>query len=127
MPLDLGGSAVTGMHVDSVYKLRQALHLDPPGTPVKVIEPFLLVGEIGPDLLDILGVDVVMLGLPVSMLGFRNESWKTWTTFGGTPVLVPEAFNTEPEPNGDILQYPCGDKTVPPSARMPRGGFISTP
>ena len=50
VPLDLGGSAVTGMHVDSVYKLRQALRLDPPGTPVKVVEPFQLLGEIAPDL-----------------------------------------------------------------------------
>lgn len=38
-PLDLGASDVTGMHVDSVYKLRQALQLDPPGTPVKIVEP----------------------------------------------------------------------------------------
>ena len=28
VPLDLGASDVTGMHVDSVYKLRQALQLD---------------------------------------------------------------------------------------------------
>ena len=31
VPLDLGGSGTTGMHVDSVYLLRQALRLDPPG------------------------------------------------------------------------------------------------
>ncbi len=123
VPLDLGGSAVTGMHVDSVYRLRQALKLDSPGTPVKVVEPMELQGEIGPDLLDALGVDVVGLGGPTTIMGFRNEGWKSWTTFGGTPVLVPEGFNTEPEPNGDILQYPCADKTVPPSARMPHGGF----
>lgn len=123
VPLDLGGSSVTGMHVDSVYKLRQALRLDPPGTPVKVVHPLQLLGEIGPDLLDILGVDVVPLGSLVTCMGFRNEGWKSWTTFGGTPVLVPERFNTEPEPNGDLLAYPCGDTTVPPSARMPSGGF----
>jgi hypothetical protein len=123
VPLDLGGSAVTGMHVDSVYKLRQALHLDSPGTPVKVIEPFQLLGEIGPDLIDVLGVDVVPLSTPVTLMGFRNENWKSWTTFGGTPVLVPEGFNTEAGPDGDILAYPGGDKTVPPCARMPRGGF----
>jgi hypothetical protein len=123
VPLDLGGSNVTGMHVDSVYKLRQALQLDPPGTPVKVVEPYQLLGEIGPDLLDALGVDVVQLGAPATMFGFQNEGWKSWTTFGGTPVLVPKGFNTEPEPNGDILAYPCGDKTVPPSARMPHGGL----
>jgi hypothetical protein len=111
------------MHVDSVYKLRQALQLDPPGTPVKVVEPFQLLGEIGADLRDVLGVDVVPLEMPVTLLGFRNAGWKRWTTFGGTPVLVPEGFNTDPEPNGDILAFPGGDKTAPASARMPRGGF----
>ncbi len=123
VPLDLGGSPVTGMHVDSVYRLRQALHLDPPGTPVKVVEPFQLLGEIAPDLMDVLGVDIVGLGMPGTMLGFRNEGWKPWTTFGGTPVLVPEGFNTVPEPNGDILAYPAGDMSVAACARMPRGGF----
>ena len=44
VPLDLGGSAVTRMHVSTVYKLRQALELDPPGTPVKVPEPFQMLG-----------------------------------------------------------------------------------
>ncbi len=122
VPLDLGGSGVTGMHVDSVYKLRQALKLDPPGTPVKVIEPLLQLGEIAPDLIDVLGVDVVSLGSPQTIFGFRNEGWKNWTTFAGTPVLVPEGFNTDPEPNGDIFVYPCGDKSVAPCARMPRGG-----
>ena len=31
MPLDLGGSGVTGMHVSTVYRLRQALGLDAAG------------------------------------------------------------------------------------------------
>lgn len=123
VPLDLGGSAVTGMHVSSVYKLRQALGLDPPGTPVKVIEPYQMLGEIKPDLMDALGVDVVPLESPRTMFGFKKEGWKPWTLFDGTPVLVPEGFNTEPEPNGDILMYPEGDKSAPPSGRMPKGGF----
>ena len=123
VPLDLGGSGVTGMHVDSVYKLRQALQLDPPGTPVKVDEPYCVLGEIGLDLVDALGVDVVSLRGRGTIFGYPNEGWKSWTTFGGTPVLVPEGFNTDPEPNGDILAYPCGDKTVPPCAVMPHGGY----
>lgn len=123
VPLDLGGSHQTGMHVDSVYKLRQALGLDPPGTPVKIEDPYQLLGEIGPDLLDALGVDVVPLRKPGTIFGYKNEGWKSWTTFGGTPVLVPEGFNTDPGPGGDILAYPGGDKTAPPCACMPRGGF----
>jgi hypothetical protein len=123
VPVDLGASAVTGMQVDTVYKLRQALGLDSPGTPVKVVEPYQMLGEIKTDLMDALGVDVIGLGKRATMFGFKNEGWKPWTTFGGTPVLVPEGFNTEPDANGDILLYPEGDKSVPPSGRMPKGGF----
>ncbi|MCL6431596.1 MAG: uroporphyrinogen decarboxylase family protein [Anaerolineae bacterium] len=123
VPLDLGSSGVTGMHVSSVYRLRQALRLDPPGTPVKVIEPYQMLGEIAPDLIDALGVDVVGLSGRKTLFGFANEGWKPWTLFDGTPVLVPAAFNTEPEPNGDILMYPEGDRSAPPSGRMPYGGF----
>ncbi len=111
------------MQVDTVYKLRQALGLDAPGTPVKVVEPYQMLGEIKPDLMDALGIDVIGLGKPSTMFGFKNEGWKPWTTFAGTPVLVPEGFNTDPDENGDILMYPEGDKSVPPSGRMPKGGF----
>jgi len=123
VPMDLGASPVTGMQVDTVYKLRQALGLDAPGAPVKVVEPYQMLGEIKPDLMNALGIDVVGLGKPSTMFGFKNEGWKPWTTFAGTPVLVPEGFNTDPDVNGDILLYPEGDKSVPPSGRMPKGGF----
>ena len=46
VPLDLGATAVTGMHVTAVAQLRQALGLDRPGTPVKVVEPYQMLGEI---------------------------------------------------------------------------------
>lgn len=123
LPLDLGGSPVTGMHVASVYLLRQALGLDPPGTPVKVVEPYQMLGEIDDRLLHALGVDVVPLGRRNNMFGFENKDWKPWQLWDGTPVLVPGDFNTEPEPNGDILMYPEGDRSAPPSGRMPKNGF----
>ncbi len=123
VPLDLGGSVVTGMHVSVVYKLRQALGLDTPGAPVKVIEPYQMLGETATDLLDALGVDVVPLRGRRNMFGFVNENWKPWTTFDGAPVLVPENFNTDPEPNGDLLMYPEGDRSALPSGRMPKDGF----
>lgn len=123
VPLDLGGSVVTCMHVSIVYKLRQALGLDAPGTPVKVVEPYQMLGEIKPDLQAALGVDVATLRSPRTMFGFKNEGWKPWQMFDGTPVLVPAGFNTDPEPNGDIFMYPEGDKSVPPSGRMPKNGW----
>ena len=123
VPLDLGGGPTTGMHVSSVYKLRQALKLDPPGTPVKVVEPYQMLGEVKPDLMDALGVDVVGLSSANTMFGYPLTDWKPWIFFDGTPVLVPGDFNTDPEANGDILMYPEGDRSAPPSGRMPSGGF----
>jgi hypothetical protein len=122
-PLDLGASAVSGMHVSSVAVLRQVLGLDEPNTPVKVVEPYQMLGEIAPDLMDALGVDVTGLGGRKTLFGFENKNWKEWELFDGTPVLVPEGFNTEPDENGDILMYPEGDKSAQPSGRMPHGGF----
>ncbi|RPI48511.1 MAG: methyltransferase [Chloroflexi bacterium] len=123
IPLDLGACAVTGMPSSTCDRLRQALALDPPGTPVKVIEPYQMLGEITPDLLARLGADVVPLFSTRTMFGFRNEGWKPWTLFDGTPVLVPAGMNTDPEPQGDILVYPEGDRTAPPAGRMPHGGY----
>jgi hypothetical protein len=99
------------------------LKLDPPRTPVKVVEPYQMLGEIKSDLMDALGVDVVALKGPSNFFGFKNEGWKPWTTFDGTPVLVPEKFNTDPEPSGDILMYPQGDRSAPASGRMPKDGW----
>jgi len=123
VPLDLGATPVSGMHASSIYLLRQALGLDPPGTPVKVDEPYQMLGQIAPDLIDALGVDAVGLCGRKNMFGFENKDWKPWTLFDGTPVLVPGDFNTEPEPNGDILMYPEGDRSAPASGRMPKGGY----
>jgi len=75
--------------------------------------------------MDALGVDVVPLRTSMTRLGFRNEGWKSWTTFAGTPVLVPERFNTEPEPNGAILQFPCGDKIHNVQANIPKENLLA--
>jgi hypothetical protein len=123
VPLDLGGSVVSGMQISSVYLLRQALGLDEPGTPVKLVEPYQMLGEIKLDLLEAIGGDVWPLESTETFFGYHTTDWKPWTLHDGTPVLVPGGFNTEPEPNGDIFQYPDGDKSAPPSGRMPKDGY----
>ena len=85
------------MHACSVYKLRQALKLDPPGTPVKVIDPYQILGEIKPDLIEALEVDTVGVQPLKGFYGFKNEGWKPWEFHDGTPLLVPELFNTDVE------------------------------
>jgi len=123
IPVDLGGTLGTGAQVSVIAGLRRALGLDEPGTPVKVVEIYQMLGEVAADLRDALGIDVVNLPGPKNHFGFPDADYKPWRTFKGTDVLVPGKFNTEPEPNGDILQYPQGDMSAPPSGRMPKGGF----
>jgi len=123
-PIDLGSTAVTGIHVTMVHRLRQALGLPTSGEHrVKVVEPYQMLGEVAGDLAEALGVDCVGLGMRRNLFGFENTGWKPWTWFGGIEMLVPAAFNTKPEPSGELLQYPEGDRTAPPSGRMPVGGF----
>jgi len=124
LPVDFGGGFQTGIHVSMVYKLRQALGLDQPGTPVKVVEIYQMLGEIAPDLQTALGVDVVSLHGTGTMFGFPQTEFKAWQLADGTPVLVPTDFNTHYEPNGDLLQWPANDRSVAPSGRMPAGGHF---
>jgi hypothetical protein len=124
LPVDFGGGFQTGIHVSMVYKLRQALGLDAPGTPVKVVEIYQMLGEIAPDLQAALGIDTVSLHGTGTMFGFPQIEFKGWQLADGTPVLVPKDFNTEYEANGDLLQWPGNDRSVPPSGRMPAGGHF---
>jgi len=82
-----------------------------------------MLGEIEEDLREKLDVDCVHLQPFTNIFGFRNDDWKPWILFDGTPVLVPGNFNTNVASNGGIYQYPIGDQTAPPSGLMPEGGY----
>ena len=122
VPMDFGATPVTGIAASAVYAVRQALGLDAADEPVKVVEPYQMLGEVADDLRAALGIDVTGLGGRATLFGFANQDWKPWRLFDGTPVLVPGAFNTDPEPDGSILMYPEGDRAALPSGHMPAGG-----
>ena len=124
LPVDFGGSFSTGIHASTLYKLRQYYSLDKPGTPVKLYEPFMGLGIIDDDLMSIIGSDVKILTTPKSaFFGFENENWKEWKYDDGTPVLVPEFFNTDKNIDGSLFQYPQGDKKCAPCAVLPKNGY----
>lgn len=123
IPVDFGGTLVSSMNVSIVYKLRQALGLDKPDTPVKVVEPFQMLGEIGNDLMEILGIDCIGLNSNKNIFNIENKNWKHWDGYHSIPVLVPEKFNTRPNKDGSIYMYPEGDESAPPSGIMPKGGY----
>ncbi len=123
VPIDLGSTAVTGISASALSRLRAALGLDAPGARVHVTEPYQMLGNVEDDLRSALGIDTEGIPAYRTLFGFANEAWRAWRLFDGTPVLVPEGFNSEPEPNGDLLLYPEGDRSAPPSGRLPKDGF----
>ena len=121
--VDFGAGFQTGLGAGAVHRLREAV-LGQDDHPVKVIEPYQMLGEIDGELRQALGLDVVGVHGPGTMFGFRNEDWKPFTMFDGTPVLVPGRFNVTPAEDGGWLIHPEGDTTVPPSAWMPKGSYF---
>ena len=121
IPIDFGGSGVTGMHASCVAALRHYYGLEK--RPVRIHEPFQMLGLVDEDLQDAMGLDVTGVFPRNTMFGFPAEEWKRWQ-FNGQEVLVPGDFNTTVDANGDTLIYPEGDLTVPASGRMPRGGYF---
>ncbi len=119
---DFGSTAVTGIHVMIVEKLREYYGLEK--IPVKVIEPYQMLGEIDSGLIDAMGVDVIGLFGEKNMFGVRNTGWTLHKTLWGQEVFFPHDFNYTFNDTGDILMYPEGDTSVPPSAMMPRSGFF---
>ncbi len=120
--VDFGSTAVTGMHVRTVGLLRDHYGLEK--RPVKVCEPYQMLGEIEDDLLEGLGIDTVGLVGASNIFGFRNENWRPWTAPWGQELLVAADFQTTLDDNGDTLIFPQGDREAPPSGRMPTGGYF---
>ena len=121
VPIDFGSNAVTGIHVSVVAELRDYYGLE--NRPVKVNEPYQMLGQVDEDLKNAIGVDVDGVYPPTTMFGFRLEGWKEWRTPWGQEVLVSTGFTTAQQ-GSDTVIYPDGDSSVPPSGRMPESGYF---
>jgi len=57
--IDFGATPVTGIHALAVENIRKHYGLE--SKPIKIIDPYQMLGEIDDELMDILSVDVVGL------------------------------------------------------------------
>ncbi len=121
VPLDFGGCAQTTIHVSVIAGLRDHFGLEK--RLVKVDEPYTMMGEIEEDLKDAMGVDVDAIPGYNTFFGVARDEWKEFTMEDGLEVLVPKNFNITRDDAGDIYTYPQGDTSVPPSGKMPKGGY----
>lgn len=120
VPVDFDGTLCSGMHVTCVAALRDYYGLEK--RPVKIHEPFQMLGLIEDDLKEVIGVDLIAVNGRNTLFGFPNENWKSWK-FNDLDVLVAGNFNTTTDEKGNTYIYPEGDLRVPPSGKLPKGGF----
>ncbi len=101
VPIDLGGTPVTGISAVAYARLKQSLGLD--GEPVRVADILLQLAEVEEPVRRRFGVDVI--GLPVlePIPGVRNTRWKPWRLPDGSPALISADFEPEVTPRGDLL------------------------
>ena len=122
IPLDMGGTGVTGVHARIVELLRAHYGLE--ARPVKAIEPYQMLGEIDQELLDAIGVDVVGVYGKNNMFGIPQDNWKEYTFHWGQTILVPGNFNPTTDESGSTFVYPEGDQSLAPTAKMPKDSYF---
>ncbi len=121
--VDFGSTSVTGIHALAIENLRKYYGLEQ--KPVRITDPYQMLGEVDSELIDIIGIDAVPAKGKKSSFGFYNhEPLKEYLTPWGQKVLVPEGFNTTNDEKGDVFMYPEGDTSAEPSGRMPKTSYF---
>lgn len=121
VPIDLGGTVMSGIMAEALVRLRRSLGLD--NRPVKVYDVFQMLGEVELDLVEKLHVDVLPIDPPAISFNIRHERYKPWTLFDSTEVLVPGDFNIEVDSDGSWLLRDGGRMDRPVVGRMPKDGY----
>ena len=119
--LDFGASPVTGIHIKKIAEFRRHYGLE--DRPVKVVEPFQMLGEVDHELASIWNVDVAGVGGRFDMFGHPQKDFVEVRMPWGQIVLLPESFKMKEE-NGKIYVFPQGDMNCSPTAVMPEGGYF---
>ncbi|MBN1956006.1 MAG: methyltransferase [Anaerolineae bacterium] len=101
VPIDLGGSLVTGINAVAYRRLKKHLGLD--DGPVRLSDALLQLAEVEEPVRRRLGVDVIGLPRWEPLPGLRRGRWRLWTLPDGSPALVTAGFAPQATTGGDLL------------------------
>jgi uroporphyrinogen decarboxylase len=110
VPIDVGGTTVTGIHVDEYVEIGKHLGWDL--GPPKVYEQFQMLARIDGLMMQWLRADVVQLENVVETWNLANADWKAWTTSLGNPVLVPGRFDPRRDDQGNLRLVDAAGKSI---------------
>jgi hypothetical protein len=122
VPIDLGGSIVSGIMAGALVRLRKHLGLD--YKSVKVYDCFQMLGEVTFDLVERFQLDLLPVEPEaISFDHLKNRDFKPWMLFDGTQVLMPGPFEVTLSAEGDWLLHEDGNPSKKVIARMPKDGY----
>jgi len=98
VPIDIGGTTVTGFHVDTYLELSRALDLDL--ELPRVFDPSQLLARTDLILTDWFHSDVVQLENQCVAWDSRNKDWRIILSPVGNQILVPESLTIEEAEDG---------------------------
>lgn len=122
IPVDFGATTVTGIHCLVVEGLRRYYGLEE--RPVRITDPFQMLGEINEDLKKIIGIDCENVYGSRNVFGIEETKLHEQLTPWGQHVLIAEDISLSSDEKGDIYIYAGGDRSYPPSAVMPKGCYF---
>jgi len=125
VPIDLGSTFTTGIYGGTYGKLKKQLGLGDPDT--YIYEPFQMLAEPDEAFREHFGIDTIGLHPPRNMFGVpnMNAGHSDFELQDGSIVKMAEGMEFDRLPSGDVLTYPCGDRSCKPSGRMVAGtGFF---
>lgn len=109
VPIDIGGTQVSGVCVDEYCELIKYLGIDE--IPI-VYEQFEMLARISEPVRQRLHSDVISLENPIMSWGLRNTDWKLWTTFKLNNCYMPGDFNPVADEKGDLWLYDKNGKAI---------------
>ena len=123
VPLDIGATAVTGIHAIPLSKLRE--RLSSKARPVIVYEVLQQLGLVDFEDIGALKADVCGILPYYNYVGVNNKEYGPYDNSFGIEALCAKDYRTVRDPgSGYTYAYPQGDLTANPSMRMPKGGYF---
>ncbi len=108
VPIDVGGTGVTGLNMVAYGKLRR--HLGLTAGRARLFHTWIQIAELEAAIAERLHTDTVTLPRYRMSLGLTNTDFKPWTFVDGTEFLVPVDFNPVKNEFGDYEWYENGVK-----------------
>lgn len=117
VPLDLGGTRVTGIEPGAYSRLRRALGLN--GDPPQVVDVWQMLAWVELPLVEALGADVLPVPYLTGPFGMRVDDWQPWRLDDGEPVQMPANFAPMHDAEGNLRLFLDGDLVALKTASSP--------